>query len=265
MSTASADTPGAASTGGDRFHVLESSNFDGPIRIGPRYSRLNKVWVVQRDSAQGNEEWFALAESSVACVRPPTDEERRPGARLSNVCTKAPAAPVISFALNTIAAYTISNWHCRPESFLEGTAATMTFENNEATLSAILQVDATVTSKSGLADFAYQRPQPFEPQQFLESLATQPDSVLVVLGFANNKGGAARNLALSKERAEQLKNALLEPSALGPEWEPRVRLRGLGDNVLSGLFGLQDNPFERRAVAFVCKRGANRNSPPLVS
>lgn len=237
--------------------VLETKLYERPILIGPALARLSSVWVVRR-IIPDPPSWTMVASSEVACVRHQTDDEQESGT-LTNWCTNP--RPAAAFLPDSIAGYASTFYHCTRESFSnQRQIAVMRFDTSDpkageaAVTQSLLQSTAEKLTERGLIGLVHADEK--RPREIIDALA-DPSAYVLVLGFASTPGEPANNSDLSERRAVALRRELLVEAKLSEERadrEGRVHYRGLGEGLLSGLFGAQDALRDQVAVAFVCDR-----------
>jgi hypothetical protein len=250
--------------------VLETKLFQDPILIYSSFSRLSSVWIIRRydvatpDADSAAAPWSIVASSEVACVRTRTKSEQE-SQTLTNSCTNP--RPATAFMPDTIAGYATALYRCERPSFSDQRRiAVMRFATNAPESDAaiddaivagpLLQSTAEKLAVPGLMGLlaAEQR----EPVDIVDALRSNPDTHMVVLGFASTTGRSANNADLSQRRALALKRSLVAAAGITDVatagLEDRIRYRGLGDGLLSGLFGVQGAIRDQVAVAFLCDR-----------
>ena len=85
-------------------------------------------------------------------------------------------------------------------------------------------------------------------QQIAEALAAQPAVKLRIEGHTDSSGDPAKNLDLSKRRAEAVKNALVKQHNLAAD---RMTTEGLGDTKPTAKNDTPQGRAENRRVEFV--------------
>jgi hypothetical protein len=243
--------------------VLETKLYEHPIPIDATFSRLSTVWIVRRITGNAAP-WSIVASSEVACVRSQTPLEQGTKS-LTNACTNP--RPATAFLPDTIAGYATTFYRCERNSFSDQRSiAVMTFETGVPTTPAAIgaaivkerlrRSTAEKLAVPGLVGLLHAQEQP--PSELIKALRDDPAANVVVLGFASTAGRSSNNDDLSERRAIALRRSLLtaagyqEPESAN--LQDRVPYRGLGEGLLSGLFGVQEAVRDQVAVAFLCDR-----------
>lgn len=213
-------------------------------------------------------QWIYVPGGDVACLRAFLhSEESQP---LTRQCTSEPTSTAIRATPNltpSIAAYAHLHLGCDP---VGAHALIMDFDLNvprtlEQAERAVNQthteffsyVPLVSLTQNGLKGVQASGSFPQEPaQRLLASAAQSSDTAVWILGFASVTGSQSWNDNLAERRARALRYALTLNT---PAWQKsgpyagRLKFRGLGANVLSGIDAAQENPREQVAVAFVCR------------